>query len=302
MANDKIVSIGLDCGTMNLVCARSDSDKIRNMRNVFLELDPEEITVSELSNVSFVENKEDNKLFIIGQDAFTFANIFSHEVSRPMESGLISPKEIYAIDVLTLMIKDLIGEVKNKEVYCSYSVPAQAIDAERSVTYHEKVFGRILSAIGVNHTPINEAMARYDYGQNADYNRAANYLGILQGQQGGTVTKQEPYFDNSGSQNIGLPLAAAAAAYFMSSRDYKENMHTMDVDKMLELVQEITVTEYDYKPEYGGQSFIGMIAEDTPDAFTTPDKKAVNLVNVIGALIGANQALVKRIKALEGVH
>jgi actin-like ATPase involved in cell morphogenesis len=154
-----IISLGIDIGTMNICCAQSDSTIVKTSRNVFLELDPEEIEISELSNVSFVRNEEDNKLFIIGSDAFTFANIFSQKISRPMESGLISPKEIYAIDVLTLMIKNLIGNIKDKEVYCSYSVPAEAIDKTRSVTYHEKVFGRILSAIGVNHTPVNEAMA-----------------------------------------------------------------------------------------------------------------------------------------------
>jgi len=76
-----------------------------------------------------------------------------------MEKGLISPKEIAAIDVLTLMIRNLIGDVKGKETYCSYSIPAQAIDEDRSVTYHENVFARILKSLGVNYTSVNEAMA-----------------------------------------------------------------------------------------------------------------------------------------------
>jgi hypothetical protein len=33
------------------------------------------------------------------------------------------------------------------------------VDDARSVTYHEKVFGRVLSTLGVNYKPINEAMA-----------------------------------------------------------------------------------------------------------------------------------------------
>jgi len=154
-----VISVGLDIGTMNICCARSDSKSVKTTRNVFLEIDPNEITISELTNVSFVENQEENKLFIVGADAFTFANIFSQPVARPMESGLISPKELYAIDVLTLMVKELVGDTKDQEVYCSYSVPAEAIDKGRSITYHEKVFGRILSSLGVNHTPVNEAMA-----------------------------------------------------------------------------------------------------------------------------------------------
>jgi len=151
------VCIGLDCGTMNLVCARSDSDVVNITRNVFLPLDIDE-EIPELSDIGFVRS-DDGELFILGSDAFKYANIFGKEVSRPMEKGLISPKEIAAIDVLTLMVKDLIGDVKPKEAYCSYSVPAEAIDEGRSITYHENVFARILKSLGVNYTSVNEAMA-----------------------------------------------------------------------------------------------------------------------------------------------
>jgi len=87
------------------------------------------------------------------------ANLFNKEVSRPMEKGMISPNEIDAVDVLALIIKNMFGDVKDKDIYCSYSVPARAVDMDRSVTYHEKVFTRILGAIGVNYTSCNEAMA-----------------------------------------------------------------------------------------------------------------------------------------------
>lgn len=153
----KVLCIGCDIGTMNIVCSRNDSDEIKLMRNVFLELNPDEVSISDLSDIKYVEN--DGNIFIIGNDAFRLANIFGREVSRPMEKGLISSKEINAIDVLTIMLKDLIGDIKDKDSYVSYSIPAESIDEGRSVTYHEKVFGRILSALGLNHKPINEAMA-----------------------------------------------------------------------------------------------------------------------------------------------
>lgn len=153
-----IVSVGLDIGTMNICCSRSDSDDVKITRNVFLKVDKDNLVLNDLSDISYVENNEGD-IFIIGQDAFSFANIFGAEVSRPMEKGLISPKEIFAIDVLTLMLKDLIGETKDKEMYCSYSIPASAIDEVRSVTYHKNVFGRVLNTIGINHTSVNEAMA-----------------------------------------------------------------------------------------------------------------------------------------------
>jgi len=153
----KILCLGVDVGTMNLCCARSDVKDISIIRNVFLPVDPDDIEISELTDISYIESEGD--IFIIGDDAFKFANIFAQEVSRPMEHGLISASEISAIDVLVLMVKTLIGDIGEQEVFCSYSIPAEAIDVTRSVTYHEKVFSRILGSLGVNHTPVNEAMA-----------------------------------------------------------------------------------------------------------------------------------------------
>jgi len=152
----KVVCVGLDCGTMHLVSARSDTDDVRVTRNVFLEVDKDDIP--QLADISYIESDEGDA-YVIGAHAFELANMLGQKVSRPMEKGLISSSEDNAVDVLTLMIKDLIGETKDKEVYCSFSVPAEAIDDERSVTYHEGVFGRILNTLGVNHTSVNEGMA-----------------------------------------------------------------------------------------------------------------------------------------------
>lgn len=154
----KTICIGLDCGTMHLVRARSDTDDVRVTRNVFLPLSTDDVSISELTDISYVEGEE-NELFIIGEDAFKFANIFNQPVSRPMEKGLISSKEFSAFDVMTLMIKDLIGDVSGSEVYCSYSIPAEAIDEDRSVSFHENVFARILGSLGLNYASVNEAMA-----------------------------------------------------------------------------------------------------------------------------------------------
>ncbi len=158
MKSNPIISLGIDIGTMNIVCSRSDNiDNVKITRNVFLKVDKENIAINEMSNINYIDSDDD--VFIIGDDAFQFANIFGTPVSRPMEKGLISPKEISAIDVLTLMLKNLIGDITDKEVYITYSVPASAIDEDRSVTYHKNVFARILSNIGVNHSSLNEAMA-----------------------------------------------------------------------------------------------------------------------------------------------
>lgn len=157
MSNEKTLAVGLDVGTMHLVASRSDSDEVKITRNVFLRVDKDDI-LNQLSRINYVEGPEGDT-YIIGSDAFDFANMFGKKVSRPMEKGLISAEEMDAADVLTLMIKDLIGDTKDKEVFCSYSIPAEAVDGDRSVTFHENVFARILHSIGVNHKAINEAMA-----------------------------------------------------------------------------------------------------------------------------------------------
>ena len=156
-SNSKKIACGLDIGTMTLILSRSDSDAAVVTRNMFLQVDTDEVPITEFSDLKYV--KADDNTYIIGDDAFKMANLFNKKVSRPMEQGMISPNEIDAVDVLALMIKNMFGDIKDKDAYCSYSVPAEAIDMDRSVTYHSKVFTRILGAIGVNHTSCNEAMA-----------------------------------------------------------------------------------------------------------------------------------------------
>lgn len=155
--NKDIVYLGIDCGTMNLCCARSGSDEVKRIRNVFLSVTEEEIPTSDLSNISYVRD-EDN-IYIIGDDAFKFANLFGQPLQRPMAKGLISAKEIDAANVLSLMIKSLVGNIKNKDVKCNYSIPAEPIDEERSVIYHTELFRRIFNELGITAAPINEAMA-----------------------------------------------------------------------------------------------------------------------------------------------
>jgi hypothetical protein len=159
--------VGFDAGTMNLVSAKNLPDKkieIRSMRNMFLSVEPGLITSSELSdsNLDYVEAKNEEgeieTVYILGEDAYRFSTIFGKSVRRPMSKGMISSREIDAIDVLTLMVDKLVG--KTNDGYCIYSIPAVPIDVDGpSVLYHEKVFGRIFQVLGYKSKPINESMA-----------------------------------------------------------------------------------------------------------------------------------------------
>lgn len=159
--------VGVDIGTMNILSAQQVTEgklEIKRMRDMFLPVDPEYLTATEISNTSldYAESRDEegevDKIFILGEDSYKFANIFGQKVRRPISNGVISSKEIDAQDVLALMMEKLIG--KTKDGYCVYSVPAQAIDSQiPPVLYHERVFGSIFSSLGYSSKSINEGMA-----------------------------------------------------------------------------------------------------------------------------------------------
>lgn len=160
--------VGLDVGTMFVVSAMriggENKVEIKRMRNAFLPIPPDVLSSSEISKteLDYVETKneqgETESLYIIGEDSFKFANIFGQIVRRPMSKGVISPIEIDAIDVLTLMIEKLIG--KAKKGFCVYSIPAEPVDIGIApILYHEKVFGKILEILGYEAKPLNEGLS-----------------------------------------------------------------------------------------------------------------------------------------------
>ncbi len=153
--------IGLDIGTMNLVSAREEVNmntiNYTYLRNMFLMVSKESIGTFDLSRIIHAELND--QIVILAEDAFNFANIFNKQVNRPMKNGLISPSEIDAIDVLTVMISHLIGKTTEPNIKCVYSCPAESIDTENNIIYHREVLKRIISSLGYEPHPFNEAVA-----------------------------------------------------------------------------------------------------------------------------------------------
>ncbi len=159
--------IGFDIGTGNLICAKPTGEagkrEIHAMRDMFLSVSPEDLAASEIANtqldyVELYDGDELETIAIVGEDAYRFANIFGQPVRRPMQQGVLSTKDVDAIDVIALMVEKLAG--KAEDGYCVYSVPAQAVDLPTPpVLYHEKVFGKIFEALGYESKPMNEGMS-----------------------------------------------------------------------------------------------------------------------------------------------
>lgn len=162
MADKKspVLGVGLDIGTMNLVSARRTGRGVetRRMRDAFLDLDGEAKKMLKLSGVNYVER--DDELIVVGDAALEMANVFGREARRPLSAGLISAGEMDALDVLGILVQNVLGEPKEEDEVCYFSVPAAPVDdPTRDVVYHQGVFERIVSECGYDAEPGNEAMA-----------------------------------------------------------------------------------------------------------------------------------------------
>ncbi|MBF0181594.1 MAG: hypothetical protein HQM03_16350 [Magnetococcales bacterium] len=155
------VNLGLDVGTMNLVCARvnkASKIEIASLRNVFLTVDDVNIEGMDLSRISHA--RIDEGVFILSNDAYNFANIFGHRLNRTMQKGMISPEDINSTDILAVMIRELLHLPPGaKAGKCVYSVPGDPVHSKSNVLYHRNILSRIVSEIGFDAEPLNEATA-----------------------------------------------------------------------------------------------------------------------------------------------
>lgn len=252
---------GVDIGTMNLVSAQFDEKKVikvKSLRNMFLQLEDNFISNAELNNIDFdhVRAEEDGEIIIymIGEECFKMARRFNLIVRRPMENGVISSKDVDAMDILTKMLEKIIGKTENG--ICVYSIPAEAIDAEMPpINYHSRVFGKIFSSLGYEAKSINEAMAivfaecekenfsgiTLSFGCGLT-NVACAYKGVpiftFSVKRGGD------WIDNYVSQSLNIPVAKVTALKenklnFNSTGEYKNRKEKQALQALVFAYQEL---------------------------------------------------------------
>jgi hypothetical protein len=149
---------GLDIGTANLVSAIQSNEgiKLNIQRNAFIDVRSDVYTKNMLTRLQVPYAVQGGRLVVLGDAAFELANIFGRETRRPMKDGMISPAEIDALPVIRLLIERVLGKpaVEGEPVY--YSVPAEPIDRDMNVTYHQGIFDGLLRKMGFGPKPIGE--------------------------------------------------------------------------------------------------------------------------------------------------
>ena len=162
---------GIDVGTMNIVSAQQDGGEtvFVSQRNSFVEIEYSDMAERMLSRSDVLHIRKDDKVYVVGDDALNFANIFNEETRRPMKHGILSSEEKSAIPMIKLILEQVIGEPDrpNERVY--FSTPADPIDSDLSTLYHQKTLESFLGDIGYDPEPINEGMAVI-YSELADHN------------------------------------------------------------------------------------------------------------------------------------
>ncbi len=153
---------GLDVGTANLVSAAQDVDGnvlIKLQRNAFIDIDSDDYTRNMLTKLNVQYVVIQNRMVVVGDPAFELANIFNRETRRPMKGGFISPNEQDAMPIEKLLLENLLGAPSCEDEICYFSVPAEPIDSDMNVVYHQGVFAGLVKKLGYSPKPLVEGHA-----------------------------------------------------------------------------------------------------------------------------------------------
>ena len=162
---------GLDVGTMNILSAQQDGNDtvFVQQRNSFVEIEYSDMAEQMLSRSEVLHIRKDDKVYVVGDDALNFANIFNRETRRPMSQGILSSDEKSAIPMMKLIIEQVVGEPQYRGEKLYFSTPADPIDSDLSTLYHQKTIESFLDDMGYDAEPINEGMSVI-YSELADNN------------------------------------------------------------------------------------------------------------------------------------
>ena len=152
---------GIDIGTMFVKCAQKEGENIvfRSQRNAFFEIEHTDFTKKILDNSNVRYIVKEDKLYVVGDEALEFANMFNKEIRRPLSRGVISPSEKEALPMVELLIKSVIGAPNHKGEIVYFSIPGEPLDAQFNVIYHTKIIEGYLKTLGYTPKSLNEAHA-----------------------------------------------------------------------------------------------------------------------------------------------
>ncbi len=164
--------LSVDVGTGNLASAETSEigkePSLRRVKDAFFKIDLKAFMAG--TAAGFGENmlkaskahyvKIDDALYILGDDAFKFANLFHKETLRPMAKGVLNPDEPMSAVMLGELIRGLIGKPVAADDCVYFCIPADPVDAEFDNVYHASTVKEIITKLGyTNVNVMNEGLA-----------------------------------------------------------------------------------------------------------------------------------------------
>lgn len=157
-------------------------------------------------------------------------------------------------------------------------------------------------------TSLGSQFGQFMQGQQGLQQQALGQFMPLLGQQtfSPMIQKREgilgPLIGAAGALGAGALMRPGAAPVAPSSKEIKENIR--DYTKSLDVLEMVTVKQYDYIEAVGGhKDKVGIIAEDLPKELTAMKDGVlhVDLYGLISVLINSMKNIDKRLKAIEEV-
>ena len=168
MAEEDVpTGVGLDVGTSFLVAGRFDKQgniNFNKVRDCFLHV-PYKTPINRTMIKKGLDDRkapyivEDDGFYVLGEDAFNMANERHQNTRRPMNRGVLSPKEKAAFPILKELIGLIVGKPKVKNERLVFSTPAKPIDAEFDQLFHQDMIKSFIESKGYDPVPMNEAEA-----------------------------------------------------------------------------------------------------------------------------------------------
>jgi hypothetical protein len=180
-------ALGLDVGTSRVVTARSSGGEhgggeynYDSQLNAFVSIPYSKITVDALRRENVPHTVMPYEIIVHGNESEKFAGLLNAEIRRPMNRGVLDPKEPESLKVIREILSRMLeadaqkqeGPVRAAKKIC-FTVPAPPLGVPDALTHHEATLRQTLEELGFEPSSINEGLAVV-YGELED----SNYTGI----------------------------------------------------------------------------------------------------------------------------
>lgn len=171
-----VPGIGLDIGTSFLQVARETVDgrtEFVSERDAFYAIKPSSPIAAKFVEKSLTQKgafvlKSEGIFYVVGRQAIETAIERGGTVERPLKRGVLSLKDKESMGMLAVLIKALVKEASEPNEVCVYTFPADPIDEDFDVVYHQNRMSEILGSLGYKAEPLLEAEA-LAYSELMDY-------------------------------------------------------------------------------------------------------------------------------------